>query len=55
MTAPAQRTATRPQGASPLPDPSTLARRKAETSAWFEDLRNRICSAFEKIEDELTT
>jgi coproporphyrinogen III oxidase len=27
--------------------------RKAEASAWFETLRNQICAAFEKLEDDL--
>ncbi len=54
MTPLAQRTATRPQGPSPLPDEATLAQRKEEASAWFEGLRNRICAAFEKLEDDLT-
>jgi len=27
--------------------------RKAEAKAWFESLRNRICAAFEKLEDDL--
>jgi coproporphyrinogen III oxidase len=54
MTALARRTATRPQGPSPLPDEATLAQRKEEASAWFEGLRNRICAAFEKLEDDLT-
>jgi coproporphyrinogen III oxidase len=30
-----------------------LTQRKAETRAWFEGLRDRICAAFEKLEDEL--
>ena len=27
--------------------------RKARASAWFADLRDRICGAFERLEDEL--
>ena len=52
MTQPA-RHATRPQGPSPLPDDATIARRKAEARTWFEGLRDKICAAFEKIEDDL--
>lgn len=29
-----------------------VTNRKARAAAWFEDLRNRICAAFEKIEDD---
>lgn len=32
---------------------SDLETRKAEASAWFRDLRDRICSAFEELEDAL--
>jgi coproporphyrinogen III oxidase len=32
----------------------TIEQRKADTRAWFEGLRDRICSEFEKIESELT-
>ena len=39
---------------TPLPDAATVQRRKDEARAWFESLRDRICAAFEKIEDELT-
>src|SRR5437762_3221329 len=31
-----------------------IAQRKADTRAWFEALRDRICAEFEKIEGELT-
>ena len=39
--------------ASPLPDDTTLAKRKKAPRAWFESLRDRICVEFECIEDEL--
>jgi coproporphyrinogen III oxidase len=39
---------------TPLPDAATVQRRKDEARAWFESLRDRICGAFETIEDELT-
>jgi coproporphyrinogen III oxidase len=47
------RHATSPRGPSPLPDDVTIARRKEEVRVWFEDLRDRICAEFERIEDEL--
>ncbi|CAN5661680.1 oxygen-dependent coproporphyrinogen oxidase [soil metagenome] len=31
-----------------------LTQRKADTRAWFERLRDRLCAAFEAIEDDLT-
>src|SRR5262245_2950227 len=36
--------------ASPLPDPATLEARKARARAWFESLRDEICSALEALE-----
>jgi len=36
------------------PDPKTLDAQKAQASAWFRELRDRICTEFEKIETELT-
>jgi coproporphyrinogen III oxidase len=38
---------------SPLPDPATLAARKARARTWFEQLRDDICAAFEALEDAL--
>jgi coproporphyrinogen III oxidase len=39
---------------TPLPDDATLAQRKEKARVWFEDLRDRICAEFERIEDELS-
>jgi coproporphyrinogen III oxidase len=38
---------------SPLPDPATLETRKTRARAWFEQLRDDICAAFESIESAL--
>ena len=39
---------------SPAPiDPATMESRKAKARAWFERLRDDICAAFEKVEDDL--
>src|SRR6187399_674554 len=37
---------------SPLPDPATLDMRKQRARAWFEQLRDDICAAFERVEDD---
>jgi coproporphyrinogen III oxidase len=50
----APRTATGPNGPSPLPDGATVLRWKDNARHWFGTLRNRICTEFEKIEDELS-
>ena len=39
--------------APPLPDPATLEARKDRARAWFEHLRDDICTAFESVEDAL--
>ncbi len=38
---------------TPLPAPETVAAHKAAAKEWFESLRDRICAAFEAIEDDL--
>jgi coproporphyrinogen III oxidase len=38
---------------SPLPPAATLDERKATARAWFESLRDRICTEFETLESEL--
>ncbi|HEY6983420.1 oxygen-dependent coproporphyrinogen oxidase [Reyranella sp.] len=52
MTLPS-RHATGPDGPTPLPPEKTVAERKDQARAWFEDLRDRICGEFEQIETEL--
>ncbi|MGL5116958.1 MAG: oxygen-dependent coproporphyrinogen oxidase [Beijerinckiaceae bacterium] len=37
---------------TPLPEVAELDRRKAEARSWFETLRDKICLAFEAVEDE---
>jgi coproporphyrinogen III oxidase len=37
-----------------LPDDAALAQRKDTVRVWFEDLRDRICAEFERIETELS-
>lgn len=37
---------------TPHLDPATLDNRKARARSWFEALRDDICAAFEKLEDE---
>ena len=41
----------KPADLSPIADADTTARRKADASAWFETLRDRICAAFEALDD----
>jgi coproporphyrinogen III oxidase len=37
---------------TPLPDEVALAQRKSAASLWFEQLRDRLCVEFERLEDE---
>jgi len=37
---------------SPSADPAIVAALKPRAAAWFENLRDRICAAFEAVEDE---
>jgi len=37
--------------ATAKPSADALADRRARAKAWFEDLRDRICLAFEALED----
>ncbi|MFV3073876.1 oxygen-dependent coproporphyrinogen oxidase [Niveispirillum fermenti] len=38
---------------TPLPAPDILAARQAQASTWFRTLRDHICAAFERLEDDL--
>lgn len=42
-----------PERYTPLPAAAELEARKAAAREWFESLRDRICAAFESIEDDL--
>ena len=44
----------RSKSGSPLPAADVLEARKAEARAWFQSLRDQICTAFETVEDKAT-
>ena len=44
-----------PAPAAPVLDPALTESRKARARAWFEALRDDICTAFEALEDEAPT
>jgi len=43
----------KPAHSTPLPDPAILDHRKATARAWFERLRDDLCTAFEALENGL--
>jgi coproporphyrinogen III oxidase len=46
---------TTPAPSAPILDPALVASHKARARAWFEALRDDICTAFEALEDEAPT
>jgi coproporphyrinogen III oxidase len=42
-----------PEPQQPAPETLDIAREKSSAQAWFEELRDRICAAFEKLETDL--